>query len=346
MNDIDALMLTPSQAKDALINVLKARCVPFLQGSPGVAKSAIIKDIADHFKLKLIDVRLSQVEPCDLLGFPFAEGGRADYKPMKMFPLEGDALPEDKNGWLLFFDEFNSAPRDVQAAAYRIVLDREIGTHKLHNNCFICCAGNLSTDKAIVNKLSTALASRLVHLFMSPSVEDWVAWALNNDIDERVIAYIQNANHKLMEFDPNSQDITYPCPRTWHMLSRIIKPMVDLKHAHSLISGTIGQGTAFEFRAFADLSKDCPTLEEIKNNPTSAPIPEKPGAMYFVATCIAANMDKDSYKTYLEYMNRFQAKEIIVLIYRMACKGKHAAELIKQAEFKKNAVRFLKDLGV
>lgn len=346
MNDIDALMLTPSQAKEALINVLKGQCVPFLQGSPGVAKSAIIKDVADTFNLKLIDVRLSQVEPCDLLGFPFSEGERADYKPMKMFPLEQDKLPENKQGWLLFFDEFNSAPRDVQAAAYRIVLDREIGSHKLHDNCFICCAGNLSTDKAIVNKLSTALASRLVHLYMSPSVEDWVNWALLNDIDERVIAYISNANHKLMEFDPNSQDITYPCPRTWHMLSRIIKPMKDLKKAHALISGTIGQGTAFEFRAFAELSADCPTLDEIKTNPSQAPIPVKPGAMYFIATCIATNMDKDNYSVFLEYVNRFTAKEIVVLIYRMACKGKHAQELIKIAEFKKNAVRFLKDIGI
>lgn len=39
------------------------------------------------------------------------------FMPFNIFPLENTPLPKGKNGWLLFLDEFNSAPKDVQAAA-------------------------------------------------------------------------------------------------------------------------------------------------------------------------------------------------------------------------------------
>lgn len=45
---------------------IKTKLVPMVVGSPGVGKSSIIAQVADHFKLKLIDIRLAQCDPCDL----------------------------------------------------------------------------------------------------------------------------------------------------------------------------------------------------------------------------------------------------------------------------------------
>ena len=55
-----------SQAADLLTTALKAKLVPMLHGSPGLGKSAVIKQIAKNFNLKLIDLRLSQCDPTDL----------------------------------------------------------------------------------------------------------------------------------------------------------------------------------------------------------------------------------------------------------------------------------------
>ena len=126
-----AIQLNTVQAKEAIIDCMKTKLVPFLTGSPGMGKSSIIHEIADEFNLELIDLRLSQCEPTDLIGFPSIDlqdfqvdeqmlgsvYGRASYKPMATFPLKGDSLPKGKAGWLLFLDEFNSAPRSVQAAS-------------------------------------------------------------------------------------------------------------------------------------------------------------------------------------------------------------------------------------
>ena len=104
-----------SQASALITIALKAHQVPMLHGSPAIGKSSIVKQIAKLFNLKLIDLRLSQCDPTELMGFPKVSGNRAGYTPMETFPIEGDALPDGYSGWLLFLDEMNSAPPAVQA---------------------------------------------------------------------------------------------------------------------------------------------------------------------------------------------------------------------------------------
>ena len=105
------------QAEHLISIALQAQLVPMVHGSPAVGKSAVVKQVAKKFGLKVIDLRLSQCDPTDLMGFPSIKNDRAGYKPMDTFPIEGDPLPEGYQGWLLFLDECNSATRAVQAAA-------------------------------------------------------------------------------------------------------------------------------------------------------------------------------------------------------------------------------------
>ncbi len=100
---------------------------------------------------------MSQIESVDLLGFPVTTGSKAKYLPFDTFPLEEDSIPQGKNGWILFLDELPLASKEVQRAAYRLILDREVGQYKLHENVYIVAAGNLMTDRALVQPLSTAM---------------------------------------------------------------------------------------------------------------------------------------------------------------------------------------------
>lgn len=345
IDDFSDLAKSPKETKENCIAVLTANRVPFIQGSPGISKSDIVKEIANEFNLELIDLRLSQMEPCDLLGFPFEDGDRADYKPMKIFPLTDTEIPANKNGWLLFFDEFNSANREVQAASYRIILDREIGNRKIHPNCFIVCAGNKSSDKAIVNKLSTALQSRLVHLFMRPDADAWIEWAIQNRIDARIIAYLSSKPGNISTFDPESTDITYACPRTWHMLSDIIKNMPSLIGKLSLLAGVIGKGVAVEFSSFCDLGDKVPTINDIINDPENTKIPEKLNTLYYLISSIATNLSPLNCQPLLKYCDRITRKEMLVLLFRIAAHGIHGKELLDESEFTTRAVKFVKDFA-
>ena len=231
------------QARSNIIAYLQANLVPMLIGSPGTGKSAIIHEIAKQFDLKVIDLRLSQCDPTDLMGFPRVVDGKASYAPMDTFPIVRDTLPIKTSaipavpkgtvlpngtivvqdipevpatyyaGWLLFLDEFNSAPRSVQAAAYKLVLDRMVGQFKLHSHVKTVCAGNLMDDGAIVEELSTALQSRLVHLQLEITAQEWLDYANISNYDFRIMAFIRNNEDKLYTFKPDHSDHTYACPR-------------------------------------------------------------------------------------------------------------------------------------
>ena len=152
--------ISASEMTNALDSVLLSKLTPMLVGSPGIGKSDIVKLTAKKHNLKLIDLRLAQSDPTDLNGFPTLQndGTRMDYAPPTTFPLENlDQIPNGYEGWLLFLDEINAAPPAIQAAAYKLVLDRQIGSHNLHKRVAIVCAGNKATDKAIVNRLSLSL---------------------------------------------------------------------------------------------------------------------------------------------------------------------------------------------
>ena len=55
-----------SIAVELVCTYLRAKLVPLIKGSPAIGKSAIVHAIADQYKLKVIDLRLSQCDPTDL----------------------------------------------------------------------------------------------------------------------------------------------------------------------------------------------------------------------------------------------------------------------------------------
>ena len=58
------------ELKEALIKDFKVGLTPMVASSPGMGKSDIIRSVADQFKLKVIDFRVSQCEPVDMQGYP------------------------------------------------------------------------------------------------------------------------------------------------------------------------------------------------------------------------------------------------------------------------------------
>lgn len=110
-------VLNQEQTKKRLMNSVKANIPCLVTSQPGVGKSAIVKQIADELKLKLIDIRLTQVNSYDLAGLPAVKDEKSYYAPMKLFPLKGEKIPEGYEGFLLFLDEFMSADKFTQAAA-------------------------------------------------------------------------------------------------------------------------------------------------------------------------------------------------------------------------------------
>lgn len=258
-------------------------------GPPGVSKSACVNQLAERVgKLTnkqtfVHDVRLININPIDLRGIPskvtitqkikkpVKSGDKIIYKQIdEQVDVARWLRPEifqmdDSDDVInfLFLDEITAAPQSVQAAAYQLTLDRKVGEHKLPDNVFVLCCGNRISDRAIASKLSTALANRLLHIEFYPDIDDWKKWALNNNIDMRIVGFLNWKPELLFKFDPTSDDIAFPTPRTWEMASNILKKVKDIKIAQALIAGCVGIGTAIEFSGYAKVYHALPNVDSI-----------------------------------------------------------------------------------
>lgn len=300
--------LSPEKVPQALIACFKAGLVPFVQGSPGTGKSSIVKELAKKYNLELIDLRLSTLEPTDLTGFPQFKNGKASFVPFDFFPLETSEIPEGKNGWILFLDEFNSASRAVQAAAYKLVLDREVGMHKLHPNCAVFAAGNKMTDNAIVNRLSTAMLSRVVHINLEVNPKTWVQnIATKLGYDERILAYLAMNEDKVMNFDPERDDQTFACPRTWGFVDSLLKVM-DTEEIPDeyvpIIGGAVTPYIASEFFTFCKIWKKLPKYEDIVRNPMGNH-PDDKAISWALITHVMRKFDIKDAKAIMTWISKF-----------------------------------------
>jgi len=322
--------VTYKQALKQMMPAVFAKKVVMFHGDPGIGKSAIGGHLRDTYNWTMRDIRLAQWDPTELNGFPvFIEDPdtgekRAVYVPMSVFPLTSTPLPKGKNGWLLFFDEINTAARAVQAACYKIILDRMIGEHKLHPNVVIVCAGNLESNNAIVNKMSTALQSRMVHFILKTDAPGWLAWAARANIDFHVTSYIESHVDMLHKFDPEHNDLTFPCPRTWEFISDEIKHIppndqgeVDLTEYKALFAGTVGIAAATSFLTHVKIHLKLPQYKDIMRDPTGAEVPSEPAYRFALAHQLAAYAKPADLPVLIKYLKRMPMELQTVTLQNM-----------------------------
>lgn len=335
------MKITATKASNLVAIALKARLVPILHGSPGIGKSSIAREVAKTFNLKLIDVRLAQCDPTDLLGFPRIEGNKGGYIPMDTFPIEGDPIPSGYAGWLILFDELTSAAPSIQAASYKIILDRMVGNHKLHKNVAMMAAGNLETDGAIVQPMSTALQSRLIHLEVRSDAKEWNDYAYTNGYDHRITSYIEFRPDHLYTFSPDHSDKTYASPRTWEFVNDILKVTSITKEVLPLVIGTIGEGVAREFFGFCQIHDKLPKIEQIIQSPNSVPVPTEPSIQFALVGAIAANVTKNNCDSLMDFIKRLPSEFQVVAVRSMI---KRKPEIIKAPSFAPWVAKMAKDL--
>jgi hypothetical protein len=334
--------ITPKQAYAEILACTSKRLFPYFVGSPGIGKSHIVHEFAKDYRLKLIDIRLSQCTPEDLNGFPMRNGNKAAFVPFDTFPVEGDHPPKGYDGWLIFFDELSSAGKPTQAAAYKIILDRMVGNQKLHERVVMAGAGNKATDKAVVTQMSTALQSRMIHYEMVPSHSEFIDFGFKHGLDHRILSFISYMPSKLMDFRPDHHDKTFACPRTWEFLSRLIKDEdVDMKIAPR-IAGTIGEGVATEFITFAREFERLPKLDAIQKDPLRTPIPPEISTKYATISMLIENQTPETLDDITDYVGRFDVEMQILFMKGIVARGVDVRTASpKYKEFARKLIRFI-----
>ncbi|MCW8930515.1 MAG: MoxR family ATPase [Gammaproteobacteria bacterium] len=287
-------------------------------GPPGIGKSQLVSQVAEKHHRTLIDIRLSQMEPSDLRGIPFKDGDKVEWAIPSMLP---DAEKHGSEG-ILFLDEITSAPPSVSAAAYQLILDRRLGDYKIPDGWAIFAAGNRQGDRGVTYSMPAPLANRFSHYEIDINLDDWVAWAYQTGIDERIIAFLRFRPDLLFDFDPAHNPVAFPSPRTWEFVHRALKKFIDHPELFvGALQSCVGPAAGIELNAFISNLDQMPDLDAIING-EDVPTPTEIDLQYAVASAlvgraIRARGTDEADRTYtniLKYASSFRQKEMGVML--------------------------------
>lgn len=273
--------MKPSRLHKVLAALQQQRWPAFIWGAPGTGKSSIVREIARRAGLPVLDIRASLLDPTDLRGIPAIQDGAATWCPPSFLPQQ-----KDPPG-VLFLDEINAAPPLVQASLYQLVLDRRVGEYQLPPGWWIVAAGNRQHDKAITFRMSSALTNRFVHLEIEPDVNDWRDWAIGKGLDPLVVSFI-GVRPELLIQDPGNS-AAYPTPRSWEMLSDVLRTFGSYADASDVVAGVVGAAAAIEFSGFVKRALGERDILRIIEDPENAGLPEALDEIYMLTSWLALN---------------------------------------------------------
>ena len=309
-----------SEITRSLEHLIEARLPVFVWGPPGIGKSSIVRQLAEAKGLEFLDLRLSLLDPTDLKGVPFfdPESRQGIWAAPSFLP--GDP---DSRG-VLFLDEINTAPPAVQASAYQLILDRRVGEYELPEGWSIVAAGNRESDRGVVYRMPPPLANRFVHFEMEVDLEDWKAWAYAEGVDPRLTAYLSHSPDSLFLFDAASQQKSFPTPRSWSYVDRLLRSGLPEALLFDAVAGAVGRDEAVAFLSFVRVADELPDLGAILAGEESA-VPEDPRALTvlvsLLAARVAASQEESAVEAALRYSFRLPGEFAVMLVRELQGRG-------------------------
>lgn len=234
-----------------------------LVGRHGIGKSQFVTRFFEELDQKVVIFFLGQMsDPGDLIGLMHKDekSGHSEFLPPYWWPLDDEPV-------VLFLDELNRARPEILQSVMDLTLNRTLAGRALPAGSRVISAVN-EGDEYQLTDLDPALVSRFNVYEFAPTVEDWLIWANENEIDKRVTQFIQQ-HSEYLDGDPKAVDSTTtqilgadltktPDRRGWEKVSRLIAPVKEVKELHvKLIAGTIGISAA---SAFANTLRNAPSI--------------------------------------------------------------------------------------
>ncbi|HEY6135640.1 MAG TPA: AAA family ATPase [Rubrivivax sp.] len=221
------------------------RRASMLWGTRGVGKSSVVRQVAAHFGVPLVDLRLTTIEPVDIRGAIYADDvqGKTVWFPPEFLPSR------DTPAGILFLDELTAADQRLQISAYSLILDRRVGHYELPDGWQVIAAGNASFHGAVSHDMGTALADRMFHFNVQTVIEAFLEHAAAQGFAPEVMAYLKVRPDKLDDTQAQlaGDHLVGASPRGWEDISNVLKSGLSERAQRVFVQGRIGAANAAEF---------------------------------------------------------------------------------------------------
>jgi hypothetical protein len=300
-----------------------------LVSAPGRGKSEFVRDfVAERPGWGMATMFLATMTPSDLMGYlHFAErGGRkvSEFsEPAWLTTVEGKSVFEHERG-VLFLDEFGQGEADTKRASAELLLNRQLGPHRLPDGWSVIAASNRANDRSGVTKSFDFVINRRIEINITDDLESWEQWAVKREIAPEFITFAVQNPHIVFADGVPAQQGPWCTPRSLVMTANLLGKMRDGQgrlpvdaNAVELSSGLIGQGAAAQLFATIRLGLEMPPIESIIADPEGVKVPEKPDARMLVSYNLAARVDKSNAEPVIKYVERMP-KEFAVTFAKSA----------------------------
>lgn len=319
----------------------------FLRGEPGIGKSSIMAAFEQHFgdayayayfdcaQKDLGDIAMPSIN---------REERVTEYLPNAVLQLQtGKPV-------IIMLDEFTKAPQPVQNMLHPLLESRNkrLGDIGLPKGSIVFLTGNMAGDGVGDNIKAHTLNRVTTVTVRKPTGEEWLAWAVNNDIDPVVMAWVDRFPHAMDSymdgdqssnpyiFNPKKVQGAFVSPRSLQLVSNVLKQREHLSANATLAAmiGTIGESGARDMHAFVEYQDQLPTWEAIITNPKSAKLPDSPGACAVMVFGGVARVDAQSITPFMEYIERMEPEWQAAFAINLAKNPAKHGVAFKSAKFR------------
>ncbi|MDP4146728.1 MAG: ATP-binding protein [Bacillota bacterium] len=252
--------------------VLATGEVPLIVGESGIGKTALARKIAEENNYSLIVIDGNLLKEGEIGGLPTVEAyeavdnkGDKVLKKTTVYAVHNKLREIDEEIFkgktvLLFIDEINRCEHTVQQELMNLILNREINGYKLHSSVRILAAMNPSNkygsdfDYQVVD-MDAAQENRFVWLYMEPDYSQWLDWAAEAGIEQKVIEFISTFPeylHKINEDDVRATPRSYERISSAYKIYKEKKASIPRAVFLNVIKGNVGSLIAEEFVSFIE----------------------------------------------------------------------------------------------
>jgi energy-coupling factor transporter ATP-binding protein EcfA2 len=289
-----------------------------LQGEPGIGKSSLLKTLSES--LPEHEVAYIDVPNMDLgdIAMPVIdrETKTTTYYPNSRFKVHtGKPV-------ITMLDEFTKGADPIKNMLHPLleVANPRLGDISVHPDSIVFLTGNLSSD-GVGDHMKAHSRNRIIPLTVrKPDADEWLGWAVNNNIEPVVMAWVKQYPHALASYtDPTQGDNPYiynpkkaqaafVSPRSLERVSNIVRvrDQIDQDTLIAGMSGAVGESASRDLQAFVEYQDQLPTWESIVKGPDTCAVPDSVGACAVLVFGAITKVDKDTITSFMKYLGRFE----------------------------------------
>ena len=289
-----------------------------LQGEPGIGKSSLLKalstNLPDH------EVAYIDVPNMDLgdIAMPVIdrETKTTSYYPNNRFKIHlGKPV-------ITMLDEFTKGAEPIKNMLHPLleVANPRLGDISVHPDSIVFLTGNLSTD-GVGDNLKAHSRNRIIPLTVrKPDADEWLDWAVNNDIEPVIMAWVRQFPQALSSYtdaaqgdnpyiyNPKKVQTAFVSPRSLERASNIVRvrDKIDSDTLIAAMTGAVGESASRDIQAYVEYQDQLPTWDAIIKNPKTADVPTSAGACAVLVFGAISKISKDTMTPFMNYLERFE----------------------------------------